>query len=123
MVGFERGAMIARVIATLLILICAQNAFSANELTPLSEQDTAISVEVTSQSQILSLTSDDHHSDCKTPDENCHQCHLGHCTFLLTQITHLASPDWNTLLSDLLGASYWGTEPSGLDRPPRILSL
>lgn len=109
--------MFSRFLSTILILICAQNAFSASEFIS-SVQTPDDSAAYAAGSHEVSIPTDAHHSDNDASD-SCHQCHLGHCTFLVAPVLSLNSPFFMVSSYFLRNFSYTDVRPLGLDRPPR----
>lgn len=93
--------------AFLLVLICTLNAFSASVASffsdPNDQQNSSISSifdsnfpHIINADLINSEHGDSDHddSDCGQQHKGSHQCHLGHCNFILSGISKILSPDF-----------------------------
>jgi hypothetical protein len=126
-----------RLWAYLLILICGFNAIGVSGAAYLSEkgqeatsmvslpQTSYQDVQTTEATNLALIThshdtpSDHHGDDCGTQHANCHQCHLGHCNFLVTAASGFVGPDHTGLLQNRTSVSYLSIDLSGPRKPPR----
>lgn len=121
--------MLRRFWAYFLILICGLNAIGVSGEVYLSEkgqETTAIGFSSVSgvQHQAPTLvngehSADSHHDDCGEQHKGCHQCHLGHCNFLVSGTGPFVAPELiqGVLLSS--STSYPSIDLAGFKKPPR----
>lgn len=117
--------MFIRIWAFLLIGICAFNAVgvSGSSLLSIKSKDFVehtLSQDI-SQAPILKLIDHDHTSD-NDGHSNCdmtHQCHLGHCHFLVTAVSKFLAPDLTRFTQILASVFYLSADLSGPIKPPR----
>jgi hypothetical protein len=62
---------------------------------------------------------DEQDSDCGSQHKNCHQCHLGHCQFLVASGHRFVPPNLTSWIQYLPAFSYLDIDLSGLKKPPR----
>lgn len=120
--------MFNRLWAYLLIVICGINAIGVSGSAFLSEKSLEAKV-LTVSSDVhdsdLSLVShsdhasDDEQDDCGSQHKSCHQCHLGHCNFLIASALGFAAPDMVRSIQYFGAASYLSIELTGPKKPPR----
>ena len=117
--------MFTRGWAFFLILVCGFNAISVSGPVYLSEkaQETAgLTFQMqadTTPLATLGQTPSDKHEDCESQHGDTHQCHLGHCNFLVTSASGLVAPDLIRGLHYLATTSYFSIDLSGPRKPPR----
>lgn len=111
--------------AIILLVICGFNAFSVSgrvfstkDSATISDQ--AISQQSDNSADALSIKqgdSDHHGGDCGNDRKNCHQCHLGHCHFVLVDSkVNLPDPTSSRIGTDT--DSYTSVHLATLQRPP-----
>ena len=114
----------------MLLVICGVNAVSVNDSPSLFGKNNALnSVQIASQQTANSVSSNDivsdksshdsNHNNCAGDDKSCHQCHLGHCHFVLADsCVNIPDP-----LCSRIGATiekYTSVDLSTPQRPPLV---
>lgn len=115
--------MLTRVWAYLLILICGFNAIGVTGSAYLSEQAQESSLQshsnVAQEPVLVAVHSEaDGHKDCESHSAT-HQCHLGHCTFIVASVNSLSFPHPVEGAHYFEVASLLSVELSGPIKPPR----
>lgn len=130
--------MMNRLSAFLLILICGINAVGVSGSAYLAEEKHAEAVSVAHHSEASELTfhsksfqspdvltshdhsdSEKHSQDCGTEHKGCHQCHLGHCNFLVSSSSGIIEPNLMSAIQNVSSVSYLNVDLSGPRKPPR----
>ncbi len=121
-----------RLWAYLLIAICGFNAIGVSGVEYLSEKDHEAAAfsriqpddQTTDAANVEYLSYYDHSGtdklhDCGTQHKNGHQCHLGHCLFLVSNGSEFIAHRVLLGLHSLAIASYFSIDLSGPRKPPR----
>lgn len=118
--------MFLRLSALFLILICGANALSVSSADYMSEQNEGIPLIHSASSDAThvatmtgDVSTDGHQGDCADQHSNCHQCHLGHCNFLVGSTSRLLTPDQAFSLNLPSLVRFVSADLSGPRKPPR----